>query len=348
MGTLYFPNEQPPPLMLKVKKAQEVGGEEFEGITDDNKLLLLSLPRIRGWRTPHLYLFQSFWCQPKEIQATIAAQNHFEAQASDVIVTTVPKSGTTWLKALVFAIVNRGRFEAHSKSHPLLSFNPHDLVPFLEYKVYANNQVPKISNLPSPRLFATHVPYHSLPQSMINGTSNCKIVYICRNPFDTFVSIWHFINKIRNKNLGPFSLEEAFDMYCKGQVGYGPYWDHMLEYWEESLRTPQKVMFLKYEDLKGDVHLQVRRVAEFLGYPISPQEEEDGVVENIANICSFQMLKDVEVNKKGKSILDFDNNGLFRKGEVGDWVNLLSKEMVERLSNIIEEKLVGSGLEFTK
>ena len=246
--------------------------EDFQGISEDCKQLLLSLPKVKGWRTHHLYLFQGFWCQPKEIQAIINAQNHFKAQDSDVIIVTVPKSGTTWLKALVFAIVTRARFEIKSKDHdhPLLMSNPHDLVPFFEYKVYANNEIPNLSNLPSPRFFASHVPYNSLPKTIKNNP-NTKIVYICRNPFDTFVSIWHFMKKIRPSNLGPFSLEEAFDMYCKGLIGYGPYWDHMLGYWEESLKTPQKVMFLKYEDLKMDVSLQIRRIGEFLGYPFTPR-----------------------------------------------------------------------------
>lgn len=331
---------------LYIPKQENEEKEEFQGITKECKQLLLSLPKVVGWRTPHLYLFQRFWCQPKEIQAIISAQTHFEAQDSDVIIATVPKSGTTWLKALVYAIVSRSRFGINSIDHPLLRANPHDLVPFLEYKVYANNQIPNLSNLASPRFFASHVPYKSLPKTIIEEKSNCKIVYICRNPFDTFVSVWHFMKKIRPTNLGPFSLEEAFDKYCKGQVGYGPYWDHMLQYWEESLKSPQKVMFLKYEDLKGDIALQLRRLAEFLGYPFSPQEESNGVVEDIANLCSLQTMRDLEVNKSGKSILYFDNKSLFRKGEVGDWVNLLSKEMVETLSTIMEEKLAGSGLEF--
>ncbi|XP_074284372.1 cytosolic sulfotransferase 15-like [Silene latifolia] len=333
MGTLHFPIE---------KNSQEM--DEFEGISKECKQILLSLPRVIGWRTPYLYLFQGFWCQPKEIQAIMMAQTHFEALDNDVMVATVPKSGTTWLKALVFAVVNRNKFDIGSKTHPLLTSNPHDLVPFLEYKVYANNQFPNLLNIPSPRLFSSHVPYNSLPRSIV--TSKCKVVYICRNPYDTFVSIWHFLKKIRPTCLGPFSLEEAFDMYCKGHVGYGPYWDHMLQYWEESIRAPEKVMFLKYEDLKSDVSFQLRKLADFLGYPFTAAEEENGVVDAISKLCSFDQMKDLEVNKKGKSILYFENQGLFRKGEVGDWMNLLSVEMVERLSRIMEQKLDGSELQF--
>ncbi|CAA2973578.1 cytosolic sulfotransferase 15-like [Olea europaea var. sylvestris] len=315
-----------------------------EEIAPEFKEILSSLPTEKGWRTPNLYLFQGFWCQPKEIQAIISVQNHYKAKDSDVIVATIPKSGTTWLKALCFAIVNREKFD-YQKNHPLLTSNPHELVLFLEYKLYANNQIPDLSTLPTPRLFATHMPLGALPESV--RESDSKVVYLCRNPFDTFVSIWHYLCKIRPESLGPLSLEEAFDMYCRGVIGYGPYWDHMLGYWRESIEKPHKVLFLKYEEMKEDTTLYMKKLAEFLGFPFSLEEEKYGVIEEISKLCSFEHLKELEVNKKGKgAIAHFENKNLFRKGEVGDWVNYFSPSMVERLTNIMEEKLAGSGLSF--
>ncbi|CAN0862900.1 Cytosolic sulfotransferase 4 [Linum grandiflorum] len=185
--------------------------------------LLLSLPREKGWRTPYIYNFQGFWCQPKQIQAILAFQAHFQVKDTDVLVASIPKSGTTWLKALVFSISNRTRF-------PI----------------------------------------------------------------------------------------EAFEMYCKGVVGFGPFWDHMLGYWKESQERPEKVLFFKYEEMKEDVGIHLRKLAEFLGCPFSLEEEEDGLVEGIAKL----------------------------KGEVGDWVNYLSPEMVDKLTKVMEDKLDGSGLKF--
>ena len=51
-------------------------------------------------------------------------------------------------------------------------------------------------------------------------------------------------------------------------------------------------------------------------------------------------------DSKGKSIKNFENKKLFRKGEIGDWVNHLSPQMVEKMSRVTEEKLGGSGLKF--
>ncbi|KAL8159443.1 hypothetical protein V2J09_000980 [Rumex salicifolius] len=223
-------------------------------------------------------------------------------------------------------------------AHPLLVNNPHDLVPFMEYKVYAGAALPDLGGLPSPRLFGTHVPYGSLPESV--KSSGCKIVYICRNPFDTLLSTWVFMSKGRQQiksEGGVSSIEEAFDMYCNGEVTFGPFWDHLLGYWNASLKSPDKVMFLKYEDMKNDPGFtKIKELAKFLGYEFSAEEETEGVVEEVAR-CSFETMKDLKVNQAGNSVgASFGNDTLFRK----------AKEMIERLTKVRKEKLVRSGLEF--
>jgi hypothetical protein len=319
-------------------------GEDLERLTNECKELLLSLPREKGWRTACLYKYKGFWCQPKEIQAIISFQKHFQPRDTDVILASIPKSGTTWLKALSFAILNRKKFAISSNDHPLLVSNPHDLAPFFEYKLYADKQVPDLSKLPDPRLFATHIPFASLQDSI--KKSNCRIIYICRNPFDTFISSWTFSNKLRSETVPPLLLEETFKMFCEGVVGFGPFWDHMLGYWKESLERQDKVLFLKYEDMKADVTFYLKKIANFLGCPFSMEEEKEGVVEKIASLCRFEKMKNLEVNKSGRSIKNFENKHLFRKAEVGDWVNYLSPSMVKQLSQLTEEKLGGSGIEF--
>jgi hypothetical protein len=48
------------------------GGEEDQKLSQECKELLLSLPKERGCRTPHIYKFQGFWSQQTEIQAIIS------------------------------------------------------------------------------------------------------------------------------------------------------------------------------------------------------------------------------------------------------------------------------------
>ncbi|KAK8479574.1 hypothetical protein V6N12_055399, partial [Hibiscus sabdariffa] len=231
--------------------------------------------------------------------------------------------------------------------NPLLTFNPHRLLPSLEYGVYLNKPCPDLDNICvyKPRLFATHVPYASLPTSIKD--SDCKIVYMCRNPMDMFISFWHFRDMLRVESKELLSLHKAFDKFCHGIYAHGPFFEHVLGYWKASQENPNKVLFLKYEDLKEDISCQLMHLAMFLGVPFTEDEKKGGVVEEIANICSFEKLKELEVNKNGSS----QSNGIpykvfFRKGKVGDWSNCVTPSMVERLEKLIQEKLNNSGLTF--
>ena len=49
----------------------------------------------------------------------------------DVILASAPKSGTNWMRALAFSIINRAR---HSlKNSPLNPSSPHDVFPCIEF-----------------------------------------------------------------------------------------------------------------------------------------------------------------------------------------------------------------------
>ncbi|KAJ6885824.1 hypothetical protein NC651_026473 [Populus alba x Populus x berolinensis] len=129
---------------------------------------------------------------------------------------------TTWLKALTFAILTRSRLSG-STTGSLLTKMPHDSVPFLECHLARN---PSNRDLAIP-LVSTHVPYSCLPKTIIS--SSCKIIYICRDAKDAFVSLWSFHAKLhRLENVDPLPLEEAFELFCNGIANYGPYWDHVL------------------------------------------------------------------------------------------------------------------------
>ncbi|KAL0380662.1 UNVERIFIED_CONTAM: Cytosolic sulfotransferase 12 [Sesamum angustifolium] len=317
--------------------------QQEETLTQECKNFISTLPKERGWLASHLYQYQGFWYPVRHLQGVISCQKHFQAHHSDIFLVTTPKSGTTWLKAVIFTLVNRTRYPPVAKNHPLLSNNPHDLVPFLEIKLYVDNQIPDLSSFPSLRLFATHLPHVSLPES-VKQNSACKIVYLCRNPKDIFVSLWHFTNKLRPQETGTNSISEVFDLFCRGVTLFGPFWEHALEYWKLSIENPDRVLFLKFEDMKNQPATHLRRLAEFLGSPFSAGEEESGLVEEILKLCSFDNLSALDVNRNGKLTSGEKNNVFFRRGVVGDWVNYLGTELVERIDRITQDKFSGSGL----
>jgi hypothetical protein len=201
-----------------------------------------------------------------------------------------------------------------------------------------------IEMLPSPRLLATHMPMSMLPPAAT--LRGCRIVYLCRDPKDTLVSRLHYENRVvQGCNL---SMENAFGMFCEGFSPYGPFWDHCLEYWKESLARPTNVLFLKYEEVMSNPVQAVRALAKFLGVPLTEEEESSGVAEEVVRLCSFETLTGLQVNQVGGvdrgNKVYIDNSVFFRKGRVGDWTNHMSQEMGEMLDRIVQEKLQGCGL----
>ncbi|KAL0447536.1 UNVERIFIED_CONTAM: Cytosolic sulfotransferase 15 [Sesamum latifolium] len=309
---------------------------------DDPQKLLQTLEQHKSWDNRRLVKYEGFLFPAMLFRPILSSRKHFKAESTDIILITLPKSGTTWLKALTFSIANRNVFSIDQT--PLLTSNPHILVPFLEHNIYREQENPALQNISRPRIFSTHMPFEILPDSI--RESECRIIYICRNLSDQFVSGYHFLrqNKIE-KDAVPLELDEVFDMFCQGIQPFGPFWDHILGYWNAHLKNPQKVLFLKYEDLKEDVSSNVKKIAEFIGSPFSPEEENQGMIEQISRLCSFENLKNLEVNKSGYFIGSVKNNSFFRKGEVGDWVNHLTPAMAEHIKNLTDSKLQGSGLD---
>ncbi|CAN6580719.1 unnamed protein product [Malus baccata var. baccata] len=88
-----------------------------------------------------------------------------------------------------------------------------------------------------------------------------EILLLKINPSPSYVSPY----ELRAKELDPLSLEEAFELFCRGVADYGPFWDH--------------------------------RLAEFVGQPFSAEEESEGVVDQIIKLCSFQHLSSLVIKK---------------------------------------------------
>ncbi|KMT17412.1 hypothetical protein BVRB_2g038670 [Beta vulgaris subsp. vulgaris] len=324
--------------------------------SQDQDQLENELQKQTLWFDRPLQFHDSFWCSSLALKGIIPFQTHFQAHDNDIILASLPKTGTTWLKSLLFSVVNRKNLSHDISQHPLYTKNPHELVLHLELQNFQNtleNLQPnlcssaKMDQVPLlPRIFASHLPYTSLPKSI--KTSKSRIVYVCRNPLDTFVSLWKFFlqletrNNISTSNMDMNMMEEHLDKYCKGTFPYGPYDDHVIGYWKKSVENPEKVLFLEYEGMKKEPKDHLKKLAKFVGYPFSEEEEKGNIIDEIIEVCSLKSLKEMEVNKSGKFFSVFKNNVFFRKGEVGGWTNYLTPSMAKRFDEM-QEKLNEAG-----
>uniref|UniRef100_A0A2N9J8J7 Sulfotransferase n=1 Tax=Fagus sylvatica TaxID=28930 RepID=A0A2N9J8J7_FAGSY len=104
---------------------------------NEYKEKIATLPRREGWMADQVYHYQGFWHNSSFLEGVMLAQEHFQPQPNDIILSSFPKSGTTWLKALPFAIVTRSSFDA--STNPLLTTTPHKCVLSLESDLAHNS-----------------------------------------------------------------------------------------------------------------------------------------------------------------------------------------------------------------
>ncbi|KAK1258811.1 Cytosolic sulfotransferase 16 [Acorus gramineus] len=108
--------------------------------------LISTLPKKKSWGR-YLHMYHGFWYSSFVLHGVMSVQDNFKAHPSDVLIASFPKSGTTWLKALVFALLNRSTGDQTSKQ-VMHSLNPHEYVPHLEVQLYMHNMLPDLDSFP--------------------------------------------------------------------------------------------------------------------------------------------------------------------------------------------------------
>ncbi|ONM34578.1 Cytosolic sulfotransferase 17 [Zea mays] len=339
--------------MMASRQSENNAQEETSPLTTPNAniaRIIPSLPLETRWPPFPLRRYANFWLPEVALKEGVpGVHSCFEPRPTDVFLASFPKSGTTWLKALAFATLKRSTHPPFDDDHPLRHCNPHDCVRFLELDF--NQQKDELEALPSPRVLATHLPYSLLPGSITGDgeRSGCRIVYVCREPKDVLVSSWLFTRKAApacGVDARSFTIQEALELFCDGRCLGGPQWNHVLHYWKESVRRPDRVLFLRYEEVLIEPEAHVRKLANFMGCGFSEEEEERGVVSAIVELCSLGKLRDMEVNRNGSTLLGIKNESFFRKGVVGDWSKHMTQEMAQRLDKVVEDALQGTGFTF--
>uniref|UniRef100_A0A0E0DCY3 Sulfotransferase n=1 Tax=Oryza meridionalis TaxID=40149 RepID=A0A0E0DCY3_9ORYZ len=318
--------------------------EDEESQRDRDRCLMSSLP-VKVYRERRYLQYQATWWLESAFQGVFAIERRFRPRPSDE---SYPKSGTTWMKAIMFAIISRKVYPL--RDHPLLRLNPHDCVVHLS-GAYATGKEAVVEALPSPRTMAVHMPFSTLPTSVVgDANSGCKIVYVWRDSKDVLVSLWHYYRKLRPEEAHVSEFHGLCESFCQGDTVFGPWWDNVLGYFRASVEMPTKVLFLRYEDMLEDTASAVVAIADFVGCPFSAEEERAGVVDAIVKLCSFEELKNLDTNMSGSNghLIKLPSSSYFRKGVAGDWMGHMTREMADRIDTIVQGKFQGSGLEIKR
>ncbi|KAF8787316.1 sulfotransferase 1B1-like [Argiope bruennichi] len=260
------------------------------------------------------------WISAKNIEDT----QDYVPHDGDIIIASYPKTGTNWLQYIVFQIISNGEFfpnfnECTLKHAPLLEI--------------AGTAV--LENLDKPRIYKHHCPYN-----MVQKNKAAKYIYIYRKPEDTIISYYHFA---RNLGLETPELDEFFEDFISGNIGYGHYFDHVLSYFDH--KDDENVLLVSYEKLLLNRRDEVLRIAKYLGDEyFQILSKNDSVMNKVLEHTSFDyMKKNLSVTQPGEKgterKVDF-----FRKGTIGDGKQSLKPDQLKRLKDLEKKKLEGIDL----
>ncbi|KAI4178553.1 MAG: hypothetical protein LQ346_007408 [Caloplaca aetnensis] len=254
---------------------------------------------------------------------------------TDVCFVSYPKSGSTWLSYILVLLTSPGtNLDSHSRGDTL-----RNSLHWVESSWTYPRSREDLDMAPDPRVFKSHMPY-SMALGGDPAAQACRYVYIARNPKDVCVSYYRFESGKSWSGFFKPSWELWLDMFCRGEVQRGDWFEHVLGWWRASREQGGKgnILFLTFEDLKRDTAGQIRRIAEFLRVDVT-QEKLDEVVRKIGfgemQKTAFSGLKDVK-----------EFNEFFRKGEIGSWKDQFTVRQAEEFDRLSVERMKGSGLDF--
>jgi sulfotransferase len=253
-----------------------------------------------------------------------ASGQAYRPAEGDVFVASYPKSGTTWLQYIVYLLI-RGRPISPDESLT-------DCFPHLE-EVGAD----AVARQPLPRLIKTHLPFGMTPCS-----AGARYLAIARNPFDCAVSFYHHTRGFpRHYDFAEGRFEEFFDCFITGEVDFGDYFDHLTSWHAASKRD--NVRLLTYEALWADTPGMIRHVASFLGEPAASAVATDAGLEAVRRESDFRAMR--RDQQRWSSRRPDWAPAFVRRGVVGDWRRVFTREQTRALLAKFDRRLAGTGLE---
>ena len=247
----------------------------------------------------------------------------------DVVVCTYAKSGTNWMLQIVTQVAHLGRGEFD---------HIHDLVP------WPDPPMPGIVSLRAStweraptglRAIKTHWEAPYVPYS-----PEARYIVVVRDPKDVLVSGYHFADSILpgvSENVTP---EAWTRLFAKGRSPFGSWPAHAASFWP--WRERENVLLLRFEDMKADLERTVKRVAAFMGVPLTEAQ-----LEEVVRKSSFGYMKAIDHKFAPPSLARTrDRAVMLRKGDTGEAKTFLGAARRQEVDRAMRRELERLGSDF--
>lgn len=243
---------------------------------------------------------------------------HFQALESDVLITTAPKAGTTWMQQILYQMRSGGDPD----------FDDIDtVVPWLERPregMSWQQTLGYYDSLPRPRLFKTHCTAEQTP-----GIGTVYIVLTVRDPRDCCVSFYHHIMNLTDSAREAAGLQRpsSFTAHVENWLEFAAWYRNVKSWWP--YRNHEKVLMLRFQDLKHDLSCCIDHIAAFLGWELSPAHKAA-----VLEYSSFDWMKahDDKFSRQIQSRTPSFKPGRFiRQGKVGSYRELMTPGLAQKI-----------------
>lgn len=258
---------------------------------------------------------------------------NFQPRPTDILITTAPKAGTTWMQQILYQIVSGGDDSFASI---------YDVVPWLEFprrNMSREETLQAYEAMEDPRVFKTHCTFEQTP-----GNGQVRVILTSRDPRDCCISFYHHIMDMTEdgRALAGIAAPASFDEYFTEWMAFGSWYRNVQSWWPH--RGDANVLWLRYEDLQQDLAAALDRILAFLDIELT-QTQRERVLEH----STFSWMK--QNSERFTRISDWGMNlfkpgGFIRKGRVGGYKELLTWDQEQQILKRAQAMLEPACLDF--
>ena len=274
-------------------------------------------------------------------------------------IASYPKSGNTWLRALISSyyysedgvfhekiIKNIGQFP-EKKHFTSFNYDPKVVTDTTRFWIKAQEKINEDKKL---RFFKTHNVFGTLNnQNFTNKENSIGCIYIIRDPRNVITSLKNHYELDDDSALKWMTRENNFiyDVEKLDRDGYSDFqfissWATNYKSWKVQKKIPIKI--IKYEDLLNKTYAVFMDVVKFINETTNNKEKiSKDKLKNSVNSTLFDKLKNneekygfseaIQSKKENKKI------PFFHLGPKNDWKSIFNKSYQKKLNSIFENNL---------
>jgi hypothetical protein len=279
---------------------------------------------------------KSVFFLPAERQIAIERRHRGREQVgklrrADCVIVSHGKSGRTWLRVMMSRVY---QVKHGLSSRSLLSFD----------NLYRKNRE-------IPRIFFTHDNYvrdYTGSTDVVSDYGESKVVFLARHPVDVAVSQffqWKFRMKPDKKDLlnypGHGEDVELFDFLMRPDWGLARVIEFM-NLWARDIPRLEDFLLIRYEDLRADAGVVMKRLMDFIGTPATDEEIRDAVeFGSIENMRKMETQGSFWMSGGRMKPKDRDNPESYkvRRAKVGGYRDYMTDEQAEQIAAVVRETL---------